>query len=778
MTEEIQKDPPKLEDDNQANDTQKAEENKLPENPQVNESTDKINDKQENEDTEKKENSGTRPLTVTFNVPENYTPSKNQSNRVSFSEMRPSSKRPKTTSKAYASVKTADLSHMTDHKTTNPGKSFIPPEFMREVMTPTPLRPDTGTLNVDKKTWHTTVFPSENANSREEVKNLGEWLNKMLVENQKNTTDPFELAKNARHWFTIAYDELCREVSVDCPERAKLLASIWKRYQGLFQRVIQLHQEEKDYLVNCHKERTTALKNELDASQSKLKQISQQYRDDQERWSNSREREETKFANMRKKLDLQVKNKRNLLIQINQLKERLEKGDIEQKSTENYDASNEKENEKETVDDVEKEKEFEPHQISDRVHQLRQQLKTQIPSMFNVLTTLDDIAHLVDQERKPSASTRELFPSFFMTTLPSSHAGKIRTIEWTMSCLTHIYSLRLTILSEQSVPFDYSDDRMHFLDFIYEHFLLIFGLPQMATETLFDLIETARGLSNSGNTRCKTFLRFIDAEQSYLDSTYLDFYCFCLGSFLVSNTQSNVLFKDVINEETMEFAPLNGSLSIDLAKKVLFAISDNDTAEKYLEQIKEKFNIEPDSTICADDIIEYLLDVYQIEEKRVSEQLLEQFDMDAAQYGGITSFSQFQTLSMFSSRKLDYRLYPGMMREIMQNTVSKSMSFQTFTQGMHERSLLVPFNFDRVNYSPELHLDDTFGFLKQELNFHNQEINDILEKARKDDETLYQQICSSKSKLEQVIETKKIGFLTEVTQREFYELIASLTETE
>lgn len=61
------------------------------------------------------------------------------------------------------------------------------------------------------------------------------------------------------------------KVSVDCPERAKLLASIWKRYQALFQRVIQLHQEEKDYLINCHKERTTALKSELEASQAKFK---------------------------------------------------------------------------------------------------------------------------------------------------------------------------------------------------------------------------------------------------------------------------------------------------------------------------------------------------------------------------------------------------------------------------------------------------------------------------------------------------------------------------
>lgn len=764
MTEEVPQDPPKIEDSKQIEDEQKSE---LPNKA----------DEDEKNESEKNENSPSkRPLTVTFNVPENYTPSKNQSMRVSFNESRSSPSRPKTTSKGYASIKTADLSHISDHKTTNPGKSFIPPEFIREVMTPTPLRPETGTLNVDKKTWHTTVFPSENANSREEVQNLGKWLNQMLTENQKTSTDPFELAKNARHWFTIAYDELCREVSVDCPERAKLLASIWKRYQALFQRVIQLHQEEKDYLINCHKERTTALKSELEASQAKLKQISQQYRDDQERWSNSREKEETKFANMRKKLDLQVKNKRSLLIQINQLKERLENSSTEQKENENSDTKNvEPEKTEVETEEASKKEDITPQQISDRVHQLRQQMRKKIPSMYDVLATLDDIAHLVDQERKPSKNTRDLFPAFFEKALSPSYAGKIRTIEWTMSCLSHIYSLRLTLLSEQNLPYDYGRERTHFLDFIYEHFLLIFGLPQMATETLFDLIETVRGLSNSGNTRCRTFLRFIDAEPAYLDSTYLDFYCFCIGSFLVSNTQSNVLFKDVINEDTMEFSPLNGSLACDLAKKVLFVISDNDTAEKYLNQVKEKFQLEPDSTVCADDIIEYLIEIYQMEENRISEQLKEQFEMDAAQYGGILSFGQFQTLSMFSAKKLDFRLYPVMMREIIQGTVSKSMSFQTFINGMHDRGLLVPFNFDRVNYNPEFHLEDSFGFLRQELAFHMPEITNLLEKARKDDDTLCKQICAAKAKLEQAIETKKIGFFTEVAQREFYELLLSVS---
>ncbi|OHT16477.1 hypothetical protein TRFO_02756 [Tritrichomonas foetus] len=736
-----------------------------------------------------------RPMTVTFNIPENYTPSQNP--RVSFENTPTASHRPMTTAKAYPKVRTADLSHITDHKTTNPGKSFIPQEYIREVQTPTPLRPGTGTLNVDKKTWSTTVFPSEKANSREEVQNLGIWLNQMLAENQKKTDNPLELAANARHWFTIAYDELCREVSVDCPERAKLLASIWKRYQALFQRVIQLHQEERNFLINCHKERTTSLKNELDSAQAQLKQISQQYRDDQERWSNSREREETKFANMRKKLDLQVKNKRNLLIQIKALKEKLENPDKQiddeadistAESTDKSTSDSDKNENNQKIKSIENDKNenhseneqnvtISQQQISDKVHQLRARIKKELPYMYDISMTLDDIAHLVDQERTPSKSTRDLFPSIF-NVLPTNHAGKVRKLEWALSCMTYIYSLRLARLSERRIPFEYSYDRTHFIDSIYEQFLAIFGLPQLATETLFDLIETVRGLKNTGNVRCRLFLQFLDAESPYLDSTYLDFYCFCIGSFLVSNTSTNVLFPDVIDEDTTQFSPLPAHLACDLANKVLYSISDADTADKYLKEMKEKLQIDlensPNAIICADDVLDFLIDTYKKEEERVSEQLHEQFDMDAAQYGGIATFSQFQTLSMFSARKLDHRMYSGMMREIMQKTSNKTMSFTTFIKGMHEYSLLVPFNYDRVNYNTDLHLDDTFNFMKQEFQFHMPEISLLLDRTRKSDDSLFKQLNAAKAKFEQVVETKRTGYFTEVAQRELYELIKSI----
>jgi hypothetical protein len=45
----------------------------------------------------------------------------------------------------------------------------------------------------------------------------------------------------------------------------------------------------------------------------------------------------------------------------------------------------------------------------------------------------------------------------------------------------------------------------------------------------------------------------MDAEQLYLDSVYLEFHCFCLGSFAISNTATMRLFPDVFHEDVPQF---------------------------------------------------------------------------------------------------------------------------------------------------------------------------------------------------------------------------------
>ena len=752
-----------------------------------------------NDVNEPKTEPNTRPSTVKFNIDYDYQriqktrPTTSTANRNFRSGLVSPPSALKSQMKKKVKTKTADVSHITDQrqKPLSNIPSFIPDEFRKEVISPTPLKPGTGSLNVNEKTWHTQIFPTESGQSRDEVTMLEEWLNQVLEKNLEESGDDFlTMAANARRWFGITYDELCRQVNSECPERAQLMSSIWKRYQELFQRVAQLHEEERSYLISCHKERTTQLKNELEKTQSRLKAISQQYKDDQERWSNAREREETKFANMRKKLDLQVKNKRNLMLKIKALKEKLDQ-EMSPDDNENKDSIK---NEKIKTDDIsnstanqQEEKNSEqansekvqliPSQVSDRVQTLRQRIRNDYNHMIQISTPLDDIAHFIDQDREPSKLIRELYPQL-LRSLPISHSGNIRTTEWLMSAITYFYAYRLTDLCENRYAYDYPSDRLHFVNSIFSLFFRSFGTLYQTSEVFFDLILTSRELfEKENNQRAAIFLKFIDYSNEYLDSIYLDFYCFLIGTYLSSMTEKVSMFPDVFNEEETILAQITHSSAIEFGKKAFYAICEGDIAEKYISQMIEKFQLNANDQnlkISLDKIFEFMIDSYKQEENNVIEQLREQYEMDAAQYGGIVTLAQFQTLSMFSPRKIDIRAYTEMMRETFLRSPNKAISFNSLIDELHKRAMLVPFVFDRIDYNIDNHPIDMIGFMKNEYLFHKNDYEIKLEKISKNDDNLYQNLLDIKSKFEQVLELNRTGLFTEITQREFYEKFSTV----
>lgn len=709
------------------------------------------------------ENEKARPLRATVNVSYNRKPLSNLSREISSHISETLTLKPQVRN-ATANIKTADLSHITDTRSVSQLPSFIPAEYTREMTTPIPLRPGPSTLDPSNKQWKTTIFPSPNpTDSREEVENLGQWLNQVLEKNQKETQDPIELAKNARHWFTIAYEELCRQVSVECPERSTLLLSIWKRYQSLFARVVQLHQEEKDYLLTCHRERTSALTGELDQYQSKLKQVTQQYRDDQERWSNAREKEETKFTNMRKKLDLQVRNKRSLTMQIKALRDRLEREGPAQQVVQDND----------TKEEVEKET-LTPAQLLERANNIRHKFKSEFPNLSDCSSALDDIIRYLNNDLPQLKQTRELFPSLFKD-VSIGYTPRQRSLKWVYDAITFSYAHRLKELSSKKAVFDWAPSRQHFANSIYYQFLVMYGNAVVAAETFYDLVESARCYAEKGHVRCKTFLQFIDVIQPYRDCIYLDFYCFCLGSFLQSNiSQNSIFFDEFSDSETLErLSSVSYAVSLDLVKKVLYNIAEQSSVDNFMSNIKEQLKIEDvgSSVVSYDDLFEYMMTVFAEEERRMMEQLREQYEMDAAQYGGIITLGQFQTLAMFSSKKLDQRIYTDMMREILMRTKSRVVSFQAFVDTMHRYSMLVPFTFERIEYDFDDHPDDILEFMKEEYSFNLPELKAELEKSRKNDENLFKQLVAAKARFEQVMYTKKIGSHAEVAQRELYEIL-------
>ena len=698
---------------------------------------------------------------VTFNVDYDHT-KRGPARPVTAAQRQPPNAMPV---KKPVKTKTADLSHITDRRPTTAMPSFIPPEYRREVKTPTPFKPGTGMLNAEEKQWYTQVFPTEKCDSRSEVQMLGEWLNEVLTKNQQEAKDPSELARNARHWYEIAYNELCRQVTLECPERAQLLSSIWNRYQKLFARVAQLHEEERSYLVECHRERTSKLKVELEKAQTKLKAVSQQYRDDQERWSNAREREETKFSNMRKKLDLQVKNKRSLALEIKQLKDRLEEGASGQ------DAADKKgENEEQKT-----EPELSRQQIPDMVQALRQRVRNEYPYLPEVSSVLDDVAHNIAQDKTPSEGVRDLFPHVFKT-LPIGFEGHMRTTEWVLTALTMLYGSRLTELCSKRYAFRFPEDRLHFVYSIIRHFTRLFGVPFKAVEAFFDLLQSAKSLAAAGNRRCALFLKFIDAGTEYYDSVYLDFYCFCIGSLRVSNTFYHDLFTDTFENDQENLASISHSFAVEVSRKIMFAICEGDIAEEYVQELAKTLNLnesDKETQVSVDLIFDNLLEMYKREEKRITDQLREDYDMDAAQYGGVMTLSQFQTLSMFSPRKIDYRRFTEMMMETLLRSPSTTVTFARGIDEMHKCAMLVPFSFDRIDYEITSNPTDFFNFIRSELKYQEPFISALLERIKKSDEALYNNISTTKSKLEQVMEAKKTGFFAEVAHRELYEKLYS-----
>jgi hypothetical protein len=546
------------------------------------------------------------------------------------------------------------------------------------------------------------------------------------------------------------------------------MTSIWRRYQLLFARVSQLHNEERNYLVACHKERTSRLKQELEDTKSKLKELTQQYRDDQERWTNSREREDARFANMRKKLDLQVKNKRSLMIKIKALKEKLEAQDIEVKGEEAHEIP--------PVVQTHQTVELTRPQVSDRVHAVRHKVRTEFPHMVDVSSALDDIAHYIDQDEPETRQVKDLFPQFFVP-LPIGFAGHVRSVQWLMAALTVLYGERLTQLCASRYSTKYQAERLHFVHSILQFFLKFFGTPFLASEALFDLVQTARKLAEDGNHRARMFMKFIDSSTEYLDFVCLDFYCFCLGSFVVSNTHSTSMYNDVFKGDNIQFAPVAHVFAVEFARKILFAICEGDVAERYVNTMITSLELsERDKTltISMDLVFDFLIASYKAEERRIADQLREQYEMDAAQYGGVVTLSQFQTLVMFSPRKVDYTFFCRMMSSVFIGSSTTVVPLQSLIEEMHRSAMLVPFVFDRIDYDILSYPNDANGLIAMEMEFRTPEIDIIMGKLKKIDETACAQISTLQEKLKQVLQLGRTGGLTEVANREFYTHLAAV----
>jgi hypothetical protein len=94
---------------------------------------------------------------------------------------------------------------------------------------------------------------------------------------------------------------------------------------------------------------------------------------------------------------------------------------------------------------------------------------------------------------------------------------------------------------------------------------------------------------------------------------------------------------------------------------------------------------------------------------------------------------------------------------------------------MHRYAMLVPFTFERIDFTLDARPDDVVTFMRREYNDRAQFITDLLERTRKEDDGLFKKLSAAKAKFEQAIETKRMGGFAEVAQRELYELVQSIS---
>ena len=93
---------------------------------------------------------------------------------------------------------------------------------------------------------------------------------------------------------------------------------------------------------------------------------------------------------------------------------------------------------------------------------------------------------------------------------------------------------------------------------------------------------------------------------------------------------------------------------------------------------------------------------------------------------------------------------------------------------MHEHTLLVPFQFDRIEYDLGNAETDMLDYRKQDFSFHYPSTQKLMEKTRKTNEDAFKDLSAATSKFEQVINNNRTGYFAEVAQREFYGIYYTL----
>ena len=113
--------------------------------------------------------------------------------------------------------------------------------------------------------------------TRKDVQDLASWLNSMLQKALMNNNNPEILYETANTIYRTCFEEIIRQVRVQCKERGDLIKKVWEAYQQLFEHAIKIMRTKQEYseklyttnLDNVEKNFSQKI-NELTAMNTKL----------------------------------------------------------------------------------------------------------------------------------------------------------------------------------------------------------------------------------------------------------------------------------------------------------------------------------------------------------------------------------------------------------------------------------------------------------------------------------------------------------------------------
>lgn len=613
------------------------------------------------------------------------------------------------------------------------------------------------------KKWRQNLFPTPSPASKREVELLGEWLNSVLAENLEQNDNPIDVCTNAQHWFSVAFNELVRQVSIDCAERGRLFAVIWKRNQDLLTKLVQIQREERQYILQCHKERILFLKTDLEYSQSRLTTITTAYNSEHSRWTSSHEKDLSKFDSLQQKIDEQIKGRKELFAELNELRKKLNLPD-----------------QKPELEPDEPAQSFSPAQINSFCQSFRWKMRTEDVEPLDMMNALDNINHYAEISNLDSINIRQKFEKYFLS-LPPDAQPVIKPIPWVIALISYIYSFYMLYLSSQSIDKKLVNETLS--DFVYDILLNIYGCRAHAEQVLFDFLSTVKKSADTGVQRIFHFARFYGIT-SPMPIEIFHFYLYSLAT--MNRAHSGTLFPEFEAGDAI-ICGIPAQAACSASERIFQRFASGRSLKFYIERLNKiasdgAMRFAGKNLAELDNILDYILSAYVEEYAKLEDSLKDQFSK--LPFKEITTYTQFHQLITSLKIKTNALTLPKMYHECLQmsylnnndadgqanHNKNGGINCQVFSDIIKKYRLNLPIELVPQDFLNEQNPGDITKFMQIEFKEHVPVFDKIIEALEKvNDEITIKQLKTSKAKFEQALSSRSLGKTFQAIQREFYE---------